>query len=69
MGRYTPDIEYILTQFSYGHHPPSLQSIFEPFCELAVRLANELPGTAAVRLAAIRKLLVARDHVERAIKS
>ena len=63
-----PDIESILSHFSYGHHPPSLQSLFEPFCELAIRIANEVPAKPE-GVAALRKLLVARAHVERAIKA
>lgn len=56
--------EPILRFFHYGHLPPALRSISEPFCEMAEKLLT-LPRNAE-RSTALRKLLEAKDCAVRA---
>lgn len=57
--------EQILQFFSYAHLPGPLQSVSQPFCELATRVAATLPRNAE-RTVTLRKLLEAKDAAVRA---
>jgi len=55
----------ILQFFAYGHLPPHLQAVSQPFCDLAYTLVESLPANTE-RDAAFRKLLEAKDAAVRA---
>lgn len=55
----------VLEFFQYTHLPPKLQNVAKPFCELAHKLASELPQCAETA-AGLRKLLEAKDCAVRA---
>lgn len=52
--------------FSYAHLPAHLQEVSKPFCELAERIVDTLPGNPE-RTVALRKLLEAKDCAVRAL--
>ncbi len=56
----------MLQFFAYEHLPPHLQAVSKPFCELAHKIADELPGNPE-RTVALRKLLEAKDCAVRAL--
>lgn len=56
----------ILKFFKYDHLPPKLQEVSRPFCELANKMADDLPGGAEVS-AGLRKLLEAKDCAVRSM--
>ena len=56
----------ILQFFKYDHLPEKLQGVSRPFCELAARMAENLPPGAEVS-AGLRKLLEAKDCAVRAM--
>jgi hypothetical protein len=58
--------EHIMQFFAYGHLPPHLQKVSEPFAELAAMLVGRLPRNPE-RTAALRKLLEAKDAAVRAL--
>lgn len=41
----------VLTLFSYAHLPPHLRAVSKPFCQLAFKMAKELPKNRRVELA------------------
>lgn len=51
---------------AYGHLPPRLQEVSQPFDELAQRIVKTLPANLE-RTAALRKLLEAKDCAVRAL--
>jgi hypothetical protein len=55
----------ILRYFEYTHLPLDLQEISKPLCELAQKVAAELPPSAELA-AGLRKLLEAKDCFVRA---
>ena len=55
----------MLQFFAYEHLPLTLQTISQPFGELAVEMVNTLPRNPE-RTAALRKLLEAKDCAVRA---
>jgi hypothetical protein len=57
--------EHILQFFAYGHLPPDLGKVSEPFARLADKLVVELPRNPE-RTVALRKLLEAKDAAVRA---
>lgn len=57
--------EPILQFFQWGHLPPHLQSISQPFESLAVQLVSNVPRNPE-RTVALRKLLEAKDAAVRA---
>ena len=56
----------IMQFFSYKHLPEAMQKVSAPFCELAEKVAAELPPNAE-RAIALRKLLEAKDAAVRAV--
>lgn len=56
----------MLQFFQFEHLPPNLAQVSEPFCELARRIANQLPRNPE-RTVSLRKLLEAKDCAVRAI--
>jgi len=58
--------EHIIQFFEYGHLPPNLQKVSEPFCHLAQAIVDELPRNPE-RTTALRKLLEAKDAAVRAV--
>lgn len=61
-----PAIEHLIQFFDYGHLPPALSATSRPFCELAHRLADELPENPE-KAVALRKLLESKDAAVRAM--
>ena len=59
-----PATAAILQYFTYEHLPPHLQSVSEPFAELAKVLAERLDGPEVT--VGLRKLLEAKDCMVRA---
>ena len=59
------DGEPMLQFFQFGHLPPKLQAVSEPFCVLAQSLVVTLPRNPE-RTVALRKLLEAKDCAVRA---
>ena len=57
--------EELMKYFEYEHLPPKLQEVSKPFCELAKRLAEELPSNGQRRFA-LQMLLVSKDAAVRA---
>lgn len=55
----------ILRWFAYGHLPPHLQDVSEPYCRMAEALVAKLERTAE-RTVALRKLLESKDAAVRA---
>lgn len=51
--------------FAYEHLPPKLAEVSRPFCDLAARICDTLPGNPE-RTVALRKLLEAKDCAVRA---
>jgi hypothetical protein len=60
-----PATTAILRYFEYDHLPPHLQAVSQPVCEVAHRMATELPEGPEVT-AGLRKLLEAKDAFVRA---
>lgn len=52
--------------FQYKHLPDSLQAASKPFCDLALKLAEEYPNNPE-RTVALRKLLEAKDAAVRSL--
>lgn len=61
-----PSIEHVMKFFSYSHLPTKLQEISKPFCELADKVAHQLPDNPETTVA-LRKLLEAKDAAVRAM--
>ncbi|MFF0183566.1 hypothetical protein [Streptomyces sp. NPDC005244] len=59
-----PAIASIIRYFEYGHLPPDLQEVSQPFHALAHSLAEKLSGPELT--AGLRKLLEAKDCMVRA---
>lgn len=59
-----PATAQILRHFEFGHLPPYLQEVSEPFHDLAHDLAKKLDGPELT--AGLRKLLEAKDCMVRA---
>lgn len=57
--------EPILQFFEYGHLPPELVQVSEPFCTLAHKIVETLPRNPE-RTIALRKLLESKDSAVRA---
>lgn len=60
----------ILVFFAFGHLPPHLRAVSEPFHAQAVRMASDAKDTPASRAetaAGLRKLLEAKDCAVRAV--
>lgn len=57
--------EPIMQFFTYGHLPPHLAEVSQPFGDLAVRLVETLPRNPE-RTVALRKLLESKDAAVRA---
>lgn len=60
-----PNYEPMLQFFEFGHLPPHLRDVSEPFCRLAESMCRELPRNQE-RSAGLRKLLEAKDCAVRA---
>lgn len=60
-----PATQAILTWFEHSHLPPELAEVSRPICELANKMAADLPPGAEVT-AGLRKLLEAKDCFVRA---
>jgi hypothetical protein len=60
-----PSVKHVLQYFKYGHLPEHMQAVSKPFCELAERMALELPSNPETT-AGLRKLLEAKDCAVRA---
>lgn len=58
--------EHILQFFAYGHLPPHLQGVSQPFHDLAHKIVDGLPRNPE-RTVALRKLLEAKDAAVRAL--
>ncbi len=58
--------ESIMQFFKYDHLPPHLQTVSQPFGELAERVVATLPRNPE-RTVALRKLLEAKDAAVRAL--
>lgn len=58
--------EPMLQFFEYAHLPPNLQSISQPFCDMAKNIVRDLPRNPE-RTVALRKLLEAKDAGVRAV--
>ena len=56
----------ILRFFKYDHLPEKLQGVSRPFCELATRMAENLPPGEEVS-EGLRNLLIAKDCAVRAM--
>lgn len=56
----------ILRFFEYGHLPEKLGNVSRPFCDLATRMAENLPPGDEV-IEGLRKLLEAKDCAVRAM--
>lgn len=61
-----PKKEHILQFFAYGHLPPRLQAVSEPFGVLAQQIIDTLPRNPE-RTVALRKLLESKDAAVRAV--
>jgi hypothetical protein len=61
---YHPAVQQVLRHFSYGHLPPPLQEISQPFSDLAHKMAELLEGPELV--VGLRKLLESKDCCVRA---
>lgn len=59
-------MEPLLQFFNYAHLPSHLQSISQPFHQLATQMVDSLPRNAE-RTTALRKLLEAKDCAVRAM--
>ena len=57
--------ERMLRFFKWGHLPPDLASVSQPFCILAQNMVDTLPCNPE-RSAGLRKLLEAKDCAVRA---
>ena len=57
-------MDRMLQWFHYEHLPEHLQVVSKPFCELAHKLVDTLPG-GPERTVALRKLLEAKDAAVR----
>lgn len=55
----------ILKHFKFDHLPLHLQAVSKPICELAEKIAEELPESAE-KTVGLRKLLEAKDCFVRA---
>ena len=60
-----PSTTHLLKFFKYDHLPEFLQVVSKPFGDLAVHLADTLPGNPETTVA-LRKLLEAKDCAVRA---
>jgi hypothetical protein len=60
-----PPAEHIMQFFAYGHLPPQLQAVSEPFAALAAAIVGSLPRNPE-RSVALRKLLESKDAAVRA---
>lgn len=58
-------MERLLQFFVYSHLPANLQEVSKPFCDLAYKMFEILPGNAESTVA-MRKLLEAKDCAVRA---
>jgi len=65
-GRMHPSTEAVLKYFAFDHLPPKLQTISEPFHQLAHMLAGRDDLQGAELTVALRKLLEAKDCAVRA---
>jgi hypothetical protein len=59
-------MDRMLQFFQYAHLPVNLQGVSKPFCDLAFKIAVELPSNPE-RTVALRKLLEAKDCAVRAV--
>lgn len=60
-----PGTEQILRHFDYAHLPADLQDVSRPVCELAHKMAEDLPSDPELTTG-LRKLLEAKDCFVRA---
>lgn len=58
--------EHILQFFAFGHLPPHLQAVSQPFADLATTIVATLPRNPE-RTVALRKLLESKDAAVRAL--
>lgn len=58
--------DHIMQFFEFGHLPPHLAEVSQPFCDLAWRIAKTAPRNPE-RTVALRKLLEAKDAAVRAV--
>lgn len=68
MADVTPEpqpVDHILQFFAFGHLPPHLMKVSEPFAKLADTIVETLPRNPE-RTVALRKLLEAKDAAVRA---
>ena len=56
----------ILKYFKYDHLPPKLATVSQPFCELAKKVAENLPD-GPEKSVTLRKLLEAKDAAVRTL--
>jgi hypothetical protein len=62
--KYHPAVQQVLRHFEFGHLPPHLQAVSEPFRDLAYRMADSLEGPELV--VGLRKMLEGKDCCVRA---
>lgn len=58
--------DHVMQFFEFGHLPPHLAEVSQPFCDLAWRVAKAVPRNPE-RTVALRKLLEAKDAAVRAV--
>ena len=59
-------LDRMLQFFKYAHLPERLQTVSQPFCELADQIVATVPSNPE-RTVALRKLLEAKDCAVRAV--
>jgi len=65
MAKYHPSVGHVMQYFTYAHLPSALQALSKPFCELAEKMAAELPSNPETTFC-LRQLLLAKDAAVRA---
>lgn len=58
-------VQELLQYFEYQHLPEELQRVSMPFCDLANKVANELPNNSQLHYS-LSRLLEAKDGAVRA---
>jgi hypothetical protein len=61
-----PDVATALAWLAFSHLPPKLQNFSRPFYQTAVELVIEIPNDSAELIAALNRLVEAKDWAVRA---
>lgn len=61
------DVHELMPLFAYGHLPPALQAVSEPFGVLAAKLLADAPVPTLQLVQALTHLLQAKDAAVRAV--